>query len=183
MMVEIPEFEKTGLDEQTWDEACLAASSREVDHPDLLRAQETLAACGRWDGVYILSVLAGLETSVLIDADRQIFIDWGTAGQVQLQPPVGAKSPFKLWVHTHPDFAAYWSSTDTNSLSLGTGILETAMVLGEPGPKFSSNSTFDEGLSEPFIAKDGPLSNWTNEEPTPWYSWYANNNIVAEVNA
>ena len=183
MIVEIPEFENTGLDEKTWDEACLAASSREVGHPDLLKAQEMLAARGRWDGVYILSVLAGLETSVLIDAESQIFIDWGTAGQVQLQPPVGAKSPFKLWVHTHPNFAAYWSITDTNSLSLGTTILETAMVLGEPGPKFSGNSAFNDVLSEPFIAKEGPLSNWTDEEPTTWHSWYADNNIAVEVGA
>ena len=183
MMVEIPEFSNTGLDEATWDEACLAASSREVDNLQLLKAQETLAAHGRWDGVYILSVLAGLETSVLIDADDKIFIDWGTAGQVRLQPPIGAKSPFKLWVHTHPDFAAYWSITDTNSLSLGTTILESAIVLGEPGPKFSSNSTFDKTLSAPFIATDGPLASWTNEEPTPWHSWYANNNIAVEVKA
>ena len=45
--------------------------------------------------------------------------------------------------------------------ALGTTILETAMVLGEPGPKFSGNSAFNDVLSEPFIAKEGPLSNWT----------------------
>lgn len=183
MMVELPEFSNTGLDEVTWDEACLAASERKVANPQLLSAQETLAAHSRWDGVYILSVLAGLETSVLIDAQDSIYIDWGTAGQVTLQPPIGAKSPFKLWVHTHPDFAAYWSITDTNSLSLGTMILENAMVLGEPGPKFTSNSTFNKQLEAPFISTEGPLSNWTNEEPTPWHSWYRNNNIAVEGEA
>lgn len=30
MMVELPEFSQTGLDEATWDEACLAASERRV---------------------------------------------------------------------------------------------------------------------------------------------------------
>ena len=58
---------------------------------------------GEWDVVYALSVLAGLETSVLIDAEDVISIDWGTSGHVQLSPPVGCKAPFKLWVHTHLD--------------------------------------------------------------------------------
>ena len=122
----LPDAHDLNIDDDTWELACAAASRRRTDDGDLLAVQETLAEAGRWDGVYVLSVLAGLETSVLIDADDKVFIDWGTAGQVTLQPPVGGRIPFKLWVHTHPRFAAYWSGTDTNSLSLGAGILETA---------------------------------------------------------
>ena len=143
-MIGLPDAEELELQDEMWERACIAAQERRVDDEDLLTAQHMLAQAGRWDGVYVLSVIAGLETSVLIDADEKIFIDWGTAGQVTLQPPVGGRIPFKLWVHTHPRFASYWSSTDTNSLSLGTGILESAMVLGQPGPKHSSNRSLIE---------------------------------------
>ena len=118
---------------------------------------------------------------VLIDADEKIFIDWGTAGQVTLQPPVGGRIPFKLWVHTHPRFASYWSITDTTSLSLGAGILESAMVLGQPGPKHSSNRSFVDGENDAMLSKQGPLSQWTDEEPVPWTEWYGLNNINVEV--
>ena len=127
-MIGLPDAADLPLNDETWEQACLAAEERWVDDEHLLNAQRILAQAGRWDGVYVLSVLAGLETSVLIDADDKVFIDWGTAGQVTLQPPVGGRLPFKLWVHTHPQFAAYWSGTDVNSLSLGARILESAMV-------------------------------------------------------
>ena len=96
----LPDAEQLKLDDAMWERACLAAQDHRVGDKDLLNAQRVLAKAGRWDGVYVLSVIAGLETSVLIDADEKIFIDWGTAGQVTLQPPVGGRLPFKLWVHT-----------------------------------------------------------------------------------
>ena len=176
----LPDAEDLPMSDEGWEMACQAAAERRVDDVHLLQTQRQLAQAGRWDGVYILSVMAGLETSVLVDADDQVFIDWGTAGQVTLQPPVGGRLPFKLWVHTHPRFAAYWSSTDTNSLALGSGILQTAMVLGQPGPKHSSNRSMVEVNHSEFIREQGPLSQWTEEAPVPWTDWYANNNIRLE---
>ena len=179
-MIGLPDTADLALSDETWQRACLAAEEKRVDDGDLLEAQRLLSEAGRWDGVYILSVMAGLETSVLIDAENKIFIDWGTAGQVTLQPPVGGRSPFKLWVHTHPRFASYWSSTDKTSLSLGTLILESAMVLGQPGPKHSSNRSLIEVNESTFIGEDGPLNQWSEEAPVPWSEWYASNNISME---
>lgn len=176
----LPDAEHLCLNQEEWELACHAATLRQTDNVHLLDAQRILSQAGRWDGVYILSVMAGLETSVLIDAEDKIFIDWGTAGQVTLQPPVGGRIPFKLWVHTHPRFAAYWSGTDTNSLSLGAGILQSAMVLGQPGPKHSNNRSFIEIDDASWLAKDGPLSQWSSEEPVPWKEWYAKQNIRVE---
>ena len=180
-MIGLPDAEELELQDEMWERACIAAQERRVDDEDLLTAQRMLAQAGRWDGVYVLSVMAGLETSVLIDADEKIFIDWGTAGQVTLQPPVGGRIPFKLWVHTPPRFASYWSITDTNSLSLGTGILESAMVLGQPGPKHSSNRSLIEVDDDSMLSEHGPLSQWTDEEPVPWTEWYGLNDIDVEV--
>ncbi len=180
-MIGLPDAAELELQDGMWGRACIAAQERRVDDEDLLTVQRMLAQAGRWDGVYVLSVMAGLETSVLIDADEKIFIDWGTAGQVTLQPPVGGRIPFKLWVHTHPRFASYWSSTDTNSLSLGAGILESAMVLGQPGPKHSSNRSLIEAEEDAMLSDRGPLSQWTDEEPVPWTEWYGLNNINVEV--
>ena len=251
-MIGLPDAADLALDDETW--ASLAAEERWVDDEHLLNAQRILAQAGRWDGVHVLSVIARLETSVLIDADDKVFIDWGTAAA--LQPPVGGRLPFKLWVHTHPRFAAYWSGTDVNSLSLGARILEAAMVLGQPGPKVSHNYNMNcvrlrgrnesinqiisipetrkanqvstdivttgkdilESISESetrliqdrlnkiptyrkaihdidenetgninshsqkkMLSDEGPLSNWTDEEPVPWSEWYTRNNINAEV--
>ena len=180
-MIGLPDAEELELQDEMWERACIAAQERRVDDEDLLTAQRMLAQAGRWDGVYVLSVIAGLETSVLIDADEKIFIDWGTAGQVTLQPPVGGRIPFKLWVHTHPRFASYWSITDTTSLSLGTGILESAMVLGQPGPKHSSNRSLIEVDDDSMLSEHGPLSQWTDEKPVPWTEWYGLNDIEVEV--
>jgi hypothetical protein len=179
-MMGLPDAQDLPIDDEAWERACIAASEKRVDDVDLLEVQTVLAQARRWDGVYILSVMAALETSVLIDADDKVFIDWGTAGQVTLQPPVGGRFPFKLWVHTHPRFASYWSSTDTNSLALGAGILETAMVLGQPGPKHSSNRTFVEVENTTMIRDNGPLNCWTEEAPLAWPDWYISNNIAVE---
>jgi hypothetical protein len=176
-MSTLPHIESLSLNEATWLEACDAASQRDVTNQTLLEVQRYLASQRRWDGVYMLSVMAGLETSVLIDANDEIFLDWGTQGQVRLQPPVGAKIPFKVWVHTHPRFAAYWSHTDTTSLSLGLRILESAIVLGQPGPKSSENTTMVETSNSQTLSHVGPLAHWTLEDPVPWHVWYEQQGI------
>ena len=135
----LPQMADLPFGEPAWRSACEAALEQRVDDPVLRDVQRACSEAGRWDGVYLLSVLARLETSVLIDAQDRIFLDWGTAGEVTLQPPVGARAPFKLWVHTHPRFASYWSATDTHSLALGATVVERAMVLGQSGPKTSRN--------------------------------------------
>ncbi|MEC8736356.1 MAG: hypothetical protein VXX39_05305, partial [Candidatus Thermoplasmatota archaeon] len=114
-------------------EALVLAQNQEVNNPILLKAQKQAAKTNDWKFVYQLSKVAGLETSVLIDAKGRIQIDWGSPGLVPLKPFFGAKAPFSMWVHTHPSMSAYWSITDRRSLAHSTGILERAMVLGEEG--------------------------------------------------
>ena len=179
----LPQMADLPFGDVAWRRACEAALEQRVDDPVLLDVQRSCSAAGRWDGVYLLSVLARLETSVLIDAENRVFLDWGTAGEVTLQPPVGARAPFKLWVHTHPRFASYWSSTDTHSLALGAAVVERAMVLGQPGPKAASNARFVAVEAGPRLARDGPLGEWTEEAPVPWDDWYAQHGLLTEVNA
>ncbi len=58
----LPDAEDVPLSDDAWERACLAARERRVDDEHLLHAQRLLAQSSRWDGVYILSVMAGLET-------------------------------------------------------------------------------------------------------------------------
>ena len=172
-MIEIPHIEELEISNDEWFDICHMAKQKDVDNPLLLDLQRKSAFLGRWDVVYSLSLLAGLETSVLIDSEDNISLDWGDPGRVILKAPHGFMAPFKLWVHTHPGFMAYWSSTDTNSLALGSSIIEKALVLGSPGIKQARNSMF-ERLSDidERIEDDGPLSQWTNEEVKAWHKWY-----------
>jgi len=71
----LPDAQDLPIDDETWALACLAASEKRVDDAALLAVQTALAQARRWDGVYILSVMAALETTVLIDADDKVFID------------------------------------------------------------------------------------------------------------
>ena len=172
-MIEIPNLEQLGLTQNEWFDVCQLAKNREIESPILLDVQRTASSLNRWDVVYSLSLLAGLETSVLIDSEDNISIDWGDPGRVLLKAPHGFMAPFKLWVHTHPGFPAYWSSTDTNSLALGSTIIETALVLGAPGIKKSRNSEFcvlEENNKK--ISQFGPLNQWTDEEIIGWKQWY-----------
>lgn len=180
-MIELPNIESLPFEAATWSHACEAAAAQRVEDTVMLDVQRTLSQCGRWDGVYILSILARYETSVLVDADGCVFLDWGTAGQVTLQPPIGAKAPFRLWVHTHPGFAAYWSSTDTHSLALGAGFVERAMVLGEPGPKSTANRRFIHSDETLWLSEQGPLAQWSEEPVVYWDEWYRENGIALEV--
>ncbi len=114
-----------------------------------------------WEGIYKISSYLMREISILIDAEDTIFVDCGGPGEVVLSPPNGSKIPFNLWVHTHPNFQAYWSQTDRKSLMIATGILETAFVLGRNGILATYNNqdktiTNLEGLD------------WTEEEVKSW---------------
>jgi len=181
-MILIPALEQLEITEDVWAHVTEKAQQRQIDDEMLLDVQHRASKKGRWDVVYAISYLAGLETSVLIDAENVISIDWGTSGQVQLAPPVGCIAPFKLWVHTHPGFAAYWSGTDTHSLSIGLGIVQKAMVLGAPGVKCTHNATMLP-LSENTqrISLTGPLNEWSDEEVIQWEDWYANHFDMPEV--
>ena len=181
-MIFLPNIEELCENQHTWGHICRLAENKMVDSPVLLELQSNSASAGRWDAVYAISMLAGLETSVLIDADDVVFIDWGTSGRVPLKPPVGARMPFKIWAHTHPGFAAYWSATDTNSLAIGSGILRKAIVLGSPGPKTAINLAFDEDyVCQNTINANGPLSNWSDEKVIPWDEWYQQREQISEA--
>jgi len=172
-MIEIPHLEQLEITQNQWFDVCELAKRRDIENPILLDVQRKASAINRWDVVYSLSLLAGLETSVLIDSESNVSIDWGDPGRVVLKAPHGFMAPFKLWVHTHPGFMAYWSSTDTNSLALGSTIIETALVLGAPGIKTSRNSTFCTLESNrERISQSGPLNQWSDEEITDWKQWY-----------
>jgi hypothetical protein len=185
-MIFLPELHQLGLTDADWEGLCTLAEARQVDNEGLLRIQTNAALLGRWDVVYALSYLAGLETSVLIDAEDNVSIDWGSPGRVALSPPVGCAAPFKVWTHTHPGFDAYWSGTDTNSLANGSSIVARALVLGAPGMKQALNQSLStEPISGQRIMKSGPLNLWSDEEITPWTAFYEQLDTSAkyEVNA
>ena len=172
-MIAIPNMEQLELDDEAWSHLCTLASERQIGD-EIMEIQAKAALLGRWDVVYVLSRLAGLETSVLIDAEDNVSVDWGSPGRVALAPPVGCAAPFKVWTHTHPGFEAYWSGTDTHSLAIASGIVAKALVLGAPGLKQSLNATLatvDGEMNR--ISPNGPLNHWTDEAVTPWASFYA----------
>ena len=172
-MIFLPELDQLGLSDADWEGLCVMAEARQVDNERLLEVQANAALMGRWDVVYAFSYLAGLETSVLIDAEDSVSIDWGSPGRVALSPPVGCAAPFKVWTHTHPGFDAYWSGTDTNSLANGASIVSRALVLGAPGIKRALNQSLStEPIPEQRIMKSGPLHLWSNEPITPWTAFY-----------
>ena len=172
-MIAIQDLDQLELDEEAWSQLCTMASERHIGD-EIMEIQAKAALLGRWDVVYVLSRLAGLETSVLIDAEDNVSVDWGSPGRVALAPPVGCAAPFKVWTHTHPGFEAYWSGTDTHSLAIASGIVAKALVLGAPGLKQSLNATLatvDGEMNR--ISPNGPLNHWTDEAVTPWASFYA----------
>ena len=122
---------------------------------------QELVVAKRWEEIYRISSALHREVSILIDADDSIWIDWGNQSEVTLSPPYGAKIPFKLWVHTHPNMLAYWSNTDRSSLQIASNILEVAYVLGGDGLlSTSSNCSPEKAISG--------LS-WSHETVSPWF--------------
>ena len=90
-------------------------------------------------------------------------MDIGSTGRVALSPPNGSRIPFQLWIHTHP-WDAYWSITDKETLSIATGILEKALVLGHD---HLVRTVHHEGESPDSsgsrLAIGGSLMHWTAE--------------------
>ena len=114
-----------------------------------------------WEEIYRISTMIRREVSILIDAEDTIWIDVGDQSQVSLSPPYGSKLPFKLWVHTHPNMLAYWSSTDQDSLRMATNILDTAYVLGGDGLLFTHSNVLTDCEFVPGLS-------WSRESVTPW---------------
>ncbi len=168
-MIPVMDIESIDITYEQWNDACFQAEARAVESEEVQTVQHRAAQHGRWDLVYNLSLIAGLETSVLIDANGEIQIDWGSPGRVPLRPPVGMMAPFRVWVHTHPGFQAYWSLTDKNSLAIAHGILSRALVLGAPGIKQSRNIGPE---SVETISQERPLQHWTEEEVVAWDRWF-----------
>ena len=126
-----------------------------------------LAKKGNWHMIYLLSKFLSREVSILVDSKGNYFVDWGTIGRVELNPPVGAVIPFKLWVHTHPSNTAYWSITDQHTLEIAKGILEKALVLGENG--LLSTTLQPTTSSTVDIVNQNPQ--WTEEEVMGWLEY------------
>tara|TARA_B100001996_G_scaffold380285_1_gene367470 strand:+ start:819 stop:1418 length:600 start_codon:yes stop_codon:yes gene_type:complete len=125
---------------------------------------------GNWYFIYLLSERVAREVSILVDANDNYWVDWGTIGRVKLSPPTGSVLPFKLWVHTHPSNTAYWSITDRNSLDMAKGILEEALVLGENGLL----STTLQPITSSTVDNIHSNLQWTEEEVTSWFDYYCN---------
>ena len=123
-----------------------------------------LAKNRQWQDIWQIGDQLLREVSVLIDAEGKIYIDIGTSGEVKMSPPDGAKVPFELWIHSHPQ-DAYWSSTDRDTIGCYTGLLQRAVVLGHDHYKETRHTESPEASLEP----EGPLSSWTSE-PTVLYA-------------
>ena len=115
-----------------------------------------------WEPIYIISEYTGREISVLVDAESNIFIDWGSISRVALTPPYGSILPYKLWLHTHPSNQAYWSLTDQESLFFAEKILQYAIVLGQNGFLSTTNSNLVDGI------EFDNNSSWTLEKVNNW---------------
>jgi hypothetical protein len=123
-----------------------------------------------WQGLWNLADSLKREVSVLFDEQGLIWVDVGSTGRVALSPPAGSRIPFQLWIHTHP-WDAYWSITDKETLSIATGILEKALVLGHD--HLVQAVHLDEKLTGgngSRLAMDGPLMHWTAETAMSYIS-------------
>ena len=79
-MIPVMDIKSIGITSEQWTSACFQAEARAVESEEVQSVQRLAAQHGRWDLVYNLSLIAGLETSVLIDANGEIQIDWGYLG-------------------------------------------------------------------------------------------------------
>ena len=118
----------------------------------------------RWLEMWKISHARGVEISWIKDAKNDVWVDIGTAGEVTLNPPIGAQLPFKLWIHTHP-WNAYWSMTDLDTLAKFCGLIQEAVVLGHDHSKRSEcklpfGHSLESGVN--------PLSAWTDEPCIPY---------------
>ena len=128
-----------------------------------IRIKQTLAAYAlseEWSKLWKIADRLKREVSILFDYDFKIWVDIGTIGKVVLSPPLGAKIPFQMWIHTHP-YNAYWSETDLDTLACNTYLLDKAIVLGHDHFK-ETRKTFE--ITGKTLGKDGPLGSWTDEQ-------------------
>ena len=129
---------------------------------DSIVIKETLAAFAEkkdWKSLWSLANELGREVSILYDQELTMWVDIGTSGRVELSPPIGSLTPYKLWIHTHPR-DAYWSSTDKDTIAIYSEILDEAIVLGHDHFKRTIKSD-DQHFD--FLEDFGPLSRWTDE--------------------
>ena len=73
------------------------------------------------------------EIQVVIDANNELFIDFGTASFVNFSDEEslkGMKTPIRCWVHTHPFGKAYFSKTDMTTINTWKSLMVSAIVLG-----------------------------------------------------
>ena len=134
---------------------------------DSIIIKETLAGFAQkkdWISLWHLADVLGREVSILYDQESTIWVDIGTSGRVELAPPIGSLTPYKLWIHTHPR-DAYWSSTDRDTLAIYSEILDEAIVLGFDHFKRTLNL---ENYSSDTLEDTGPLSKWS-DEPIRYY--------------
>ena len=130
--------------------------------------KETLAGLAEekdWLTLWEIADNLGKEVSILYDKNSSIWVDIGTSGRVELAPPIGSEIPYKLWIHSHPH-DAYWSSTDRDTISIFSNILDEAIVLGHDHYK---KTTKISDNSVETLADFGELRYWT-DEPIIFYN-------------
>jgi len=154
-------IEKMGIIPAESNQKTLTRAIRKGDINDI-RIKKTLAFFAekeKWSSLWNLADTLKREVSILFDNEGNIWVDIGTRGEVRMSPPLGAKIPFKMWIHTHP-YDAYWSITDLNTLACFSSIMENAMVIGHDHYKLTRKMKSDEQKS---LAREGPLRLWTDE--------------------
>ena len=154
---------------------------RRVHHPVSVRnaieegrlasaeVRETIAALAMDEEYEVLWEIAdsmAKEVSVLVDAERKVWVDIGTRSEVRLAPASGSVIPFRLWLHTHTH-DAYASQTDRATLASCSMILQEAIVLGHDHMVRLRRMRTGEG---PSLEPEGPLSTWTSDEEVVLYS-------------
>ena len=80
-----------------------------------------------------VETLGGLEVSVIVDGNDNLYINHGSPGFVDYVGVDlrGMRIPIKCWIHTHPFGYAFWSGTDNRTLRNWRPILNSAIVLGK----------------------------------------------------
>ena len=84
-MIPVMDIKSIGITSEQWTSACFQAEARAVESEEVQSVQRRAAQHGRWDLVYNLSLIAGLETSVLIDANGEIQIDKESVKKLDLK--------------------------------------------------------------------------------------------------
>ena len=155
-------IEKMGIIPAESNQKTLTRAIRKGDINDI-RIKKTLAFFAekeKWSSLWNLADTLKREVSILFDNEENIWVDIGTRGEVRMLPPLGAKIPFKMWIHTHPH-DAYWSITDLETLANFSSIMENAMVLGHDHYKLTRKIKSDEQKS---LGREGPLRLWADEK-------------------